>query len=233
MSEVKEFFDAQRRDASYEKLKALTRGADRAAADILNAEVAGRTLSLGGTWEFFGPVPRLTELVCLDLSDAMLDAYAPKGAARVVGDLYEADFPPASFDSVAFTLILHHVARGGWRECEARVAEALVRARRWLKPGGRLFILEYCPHAAWMPLQRLLLPLTRLFLRLAGQPLVVMHDRGFYARALAAAGFSSVELRRIDPPGTSSWTWFPVFMAVRWLKLPLGVYPKMNVIIAS
>lgn len=230
MGELEEFFAAQQRDSSYEALKTLTRGVDRAAADLLNARVRGRVLSVGGVWEFFAPGPGLSGLVCLDLSAPMLESYAPAGAEKVVGDLFETELPEGSFDGVVFSLILHHVARGGWGECERRLRDALARARRWLKPGGTVFILEYCPHPAWMLVQRVLLPLTRLFLKLAGQPLVVMHDRGFYERELAALGFESVEARRISAPGVGDWTWFPVFMAVPWLKLPLKLYPKMHVL---
>lgn len=230
MGELTEFFDAQQRDSSYAELKRLTRSQDEAAAKLLNASVTGRVLVVGGVWEFFAPGPGLSGLVCLDVSAPMLESYAPKGAERVVGDLYEADLSEASFDGVVFALILHHVASGGWGCCERRIHAALARARRWLKPGGTVFILEYCPHPAWMPVQRLVLPLTRLFLKLARQPLVVMHDCGFYERALAASGFGGVEARRIYAPGAGDWTWFPVFMAVPWLKLPLKLYPKMHVL---
>lgn len=232
MSEVEKFFAAQQRDASYEALKTLTRGVDRAAADILNAEIYGRTLSVGGVWEFYAPGPKLSALVCLDLSAPMLESYAPAGAQKIVGDLFETELPENSFDGIVFSLILHHVAQGDWLECERRIHDALTRAQRWLKPGGTVFILEYCPHPAWMPIQRLLLPLTRLFLKIVGQPLVVMHDRGFYDREFAAAGFRSASARRISAPGVSDWTWFPVFMAVPWLKLPLKLYPKMYVLTA-
>ncbi len=233
MSEVEKFFAAQQRDASYEALKSLTRGVDRAAADVLNKEVRGRTLSVGGVWEFFSPGPQLSPLVCLDLSAPMLESYAPAGAEKVVGDMFETELSENSFDSVVFSLILHHVAQGNWGECEGRIREALARTRRWLKPGGTVFILEYCPHPFWMPIQRLILPLTRLFLKLVGQPLVVMHDKGFYEREFAAAGFGSIAARRISATGVSDWTWFPVFMAVPWLKLPLKVYPRMHILVAG
>lgn len=225
--EVATFFERQGGGA-YADFKTLTRREDEAAARLLNAEVSGRALCIGGVWERFERGPGLVSLSALDLSGEMLRRYAPPGVTPVVGDLYEKDFPAGSFDAVVFSGVLHHVARGGWRECRDRIETALARARRWLIPGGRVFIVEYCPAPAWMPLQRLALPLTRLFLRLIGQPLVVMHERAFYEGALARAGFARVTTRPIAAPGASNWEWFPVFMGVRWLKLPLKVYPKMH-----
>lgn len=228
MADVKEFFEKQG-EGSYAELKTLTRRQDEAAAALLNAEVTGEALSIGGVWEGYKPGPLLSRLQVLDVSQEMLRKYAPQGAEPVVGDLYEKDFPERSLDAVVFSLVLHHVAQGSWKECRSRVETALARAKKWLKPGGKLFILEYCPARPWMPVQRLALPFTKAFLAVAGQPLVVMHERGFYERALQRAGFSPVTARAIRPDGVSDWEWFPVFMGVKWLKLPLKVYPKMHV----
>ena len=230
MSEVGEFFDEQHKSEAYRNLKKLTRGVDEAAAKIMNAEVAGRALSIGGTWEGFAPGPQMKSLTCLDLSEETLKEYAPKDAKRAVGDLYTYEFATEMFDSVVFALILHHVARGSWSHCRERVTAALARAKEWLAPGGSVFIIEYCPAPAWMPVQRLALPATKAFLSLAKQPLVVMHEREFYENALKEAGFSKVEARLISAPGTSDWTWFPVFMAVPWLRMPLKFYPRMHII---
>jgi hypothetical protein len=80
-----------------------------------------------------------------------------------------------------------------------------------------------------MPVQRGLLPLTKLFLKLVGQPLVVMHPRAFYERLLGR--FSSRQAVALT--SGDDWAWFPVFMSVGWLKLPLKVYPKPFVFSAT
>lgn len=229
MIEARGFFDQQQESHSYEFLKTLTRAQDQAAADILNAEVRGRTLSIGGIWECYKSPPRLKELTVLDLSENMLKSYAPPGCRAVAGDLYEASFQEGGFDTVVFSLVLHHVARGGWGECERRVDEAIKRACRWVRPGGKIHILEYCPHPFWMPVQRLGLPLTKLLLRIVKQPLVVMQPRRFYEKILSRAGLVEIETRRILPPGYNEWAWFPVFMAVGWFKMPVKIYPKMHI----
>jgi hypothetical protein len=158
----------------------------------------------------------------------MLNDYCPQGAARVEGDLYDIEFAPASFDTVVFPLMLHHTPAGNWSACEQRVRDAIERAESWLRPGGRVFIVEYCPHPFWYVVQRGLLPLTRRFLAAFDQPLVVMYSRRFYEHVLQNQ-LGSVEVERIDPPGFNYWTWYPVFMAVPWLKMPLSLYPKLHV----
>jgi hypothetical protein len=230
MSEVGEFFDEQHKSEAYKNLKKLTRGVDEAAARIMNREVSGRALSIGGTWEGYAPGPQLKSLTCLDLSEETLKSYAPEDAKTAVGDLYTYEFSTGMFDSIVFALILHHVAQGSWARCRERVRTALSRAKQWLAPGGKLFVIEYCPALPWMPVQRLALPATKAFLGLAKQPLVVMHEKTFYEGILKDEGFSSVEARLIQAPGTSDWTLFPVFMAVPWLKMPLKFYPRMHII---
>ena len=125
-------------------------------------------------------------------------------------------------------LMLHHTPQGGWRSCEDRIREAVDRAATWLRPGGRLMILEYCPHPAWSPIQRVLLPITRRFLALFRQPLVVMYTRRFYERVLTER-FGSVAAQRFDPDRDHYWKWYPIFMSIRWLKMPLALYPKVHV----
>ncbi len=227
-----DFFDEQQTSAAYQVQKARTRPIDEEIARLLNAQVTGDVLSIGGVWDFFERPADMTSLTVLDPSEKMLDAYAPDGSTRVQGDLYEQDFGTRKFDSVVFPLILHHVAQGGWRSCQERIETALERAHDWLRPGGRVFIFEYCPHPAWVPPQRVLLPLTRQFLRLVGQPLVVMHTLSFYERVLRER-FSDSSSRAIRPEGFDWWKWFPLFMATPWLKLPLAIYPKPYLFVAT
>jgi hypothetical protein len=221
---VVDFFDGLQKDAQYDALKERTRPIDREVARLLNAEVRGDVLSLGGVWDFYAPVD-VRSLTVLDVSAQMLEAYAPEGATRVHGDLYTHDFGPDAFDTIVFPLIVHHLAEGDWRSCVRRIEVALDRARGWLRPGGRIHVMDYCPHRAWYPLQRALLPLTRRFLRLVGQPLVVMHTRDFYVRTFAAR-LHDVQARPILPPGFDWSYWFPIFMATPWLRMPMSVYPK-------
>ncbi len=230
--DVRDFFDRQQLDDAYSSLKSMTRELDIHAARMLNSSVHGDVLSVGGVWDFFERSDSVRSLTVMDLSDAMLDVYAPEGATRVVGDLYEQEFPNASFDTVVFTLMLHHTARASWKESEDRIDEAFRRSHRWLRPGGHVFILDSCPHPAWMRLERMMLPLTFRFLRAFHQPPVAMYSKAFYEVHLAAC-FGSAHTDRVDPPDFNYWKWYPIFMSIRWLRMPLIIYPKMCVISAQ
>jgi len=229
--EVRQFFDRQQLDNQYESLKNMTRELDVEAARLLNDGVRGEALSVGGIWDFFSWGRDLTSLTVMDLSPEMLKEYCPTGATGVVGDFYQTEFPAESFDTVVFPLMLHHTPQGNWRESEARVALAVDRAKRLLRAGGHLFILEYCPQPAWMPVQRGLLPVSRWFLKTFKQPMVVMYPRSFYERVLNER-FGSCDAHLVDPEGFDYWRWYPVFMSVRWLRVPMVVYPKLHVFTA-
>ncbi len=230
--DLREFFDRQHATNQYESLKSMTQALDQEAARHLNTLICGDTLSVGGVWDFFSWSDRLTSLTVLDLSAEMLRSYCPDGATGVVGNLYDCSFPSDSLDHIVFPLMLHHVAQGSWRECEARVRTAVARAKGWLRPDGHLTILEYCPNPTWMPLQRVALPVTTRFLTRFHQPLVVMHSRTFYEDVLRHE-FNSVNSRRIEADGVNPWTFYPVFMSIRWLRVPLAVYPKLHLFTAG
>jgi hypothetical protein len=230
--DVREFFAQQQATNSYSDLKSMTEALDAAAASELNDLVRGKVLAVGGVWDFFEWHPRVRSLTVLDLSIEMLGSYCPPGGTQIEGDLYTVDLPAESFDTVVFTLMLHHTPRGNWRECERRIDVALDRAKGWLRPGGRVVILEYCPHPAWYPAQRALLPVTRRFLARFGQPLVVMYTRHFYERRLNEHFFGTTAAR-VAPPDFDYWIWYPVFMSVRWLRVPFAVYPKLHIFKAT
>jgi hypothetical protein len=230
--DVRDFFDRQQAENEYESLKQMTQELDVEAGRSLNALVRGDTLSVGGIWDFFSWGKGLESLTVLDLSPEMLKVYCPENATGVVGDFYTLDFPEESFDSIVFPLMLHHTPQGNWRSCEARVELAVERARRWLRKDGQLVILEYCPAPLWLPLQRALLPLTKWFLTTFNQPLVVMYGRSFYERVLAER-IGSAWSQRVDPQGFDYSKWYPVFMSIRWLRMPMALYPKLHIFVAE
>lgn len=229
--EVRDFFDRQQSGNQYESLKAMTSALDIEAARSLNQQASGDVLSIGGIWDHFTWGEQLRALTVLDLSPEMLEAYCPVGAIGVVGDLYTYEFASGSFDTIVFPLMLHHTPVGNWRSCEARITDAVDRAQGWLRPSGKLIILEYCPHPAWLPVQRGLLPLTRRFLAAFGQPMVVMYGRSFYEEVLSHR-FGTVRVDRVETDEFDDSKWYPIFMAIRWLKMPLKMYPKLHIITA-
>jgi SAM-dependent methyltransferase len=149
----------------------------------------------------------------------------------VEGDLFEVEFPGGAFDTIVFPLVLHHTPRDDWRTSEQRVRDAFARAHRWLRPGGRVVVIEYCSQAIWAVAQRAALPLTKRFLNRFGQPLVVMYTRRFYEVALAD-WYDEIVSQRAEPEGFNYWKWYPIFMGVRWLRVPLAIYPRLHVLTA-
>jgi hypothetical protein len=79
--------------------------------------------------------------------------------------------------------------------------------------------------------QRAALPLTRWFLNRFDQPMVVMYTRSFYERVLTER-FGSCQAHLVDPEGFNYWKWYPVFMSIRWLRVPMAIYPKLHVFAA-
>lgn len=79
------------------------------------------------------------EVVCTDLSPAMVAAAQAKGLDAREMDFNNLDFPPDSFDAVFAMNCLLHVPH-------ANFGEVLTSVRRVLKPGGVFFIGQYGGH---------------------------------------------------------------------------------------
>lgn len=184
---------------------------NRRSLELLRPYLAGRDvgtlLDLGcGTANL---LPRLGEwgarverYAGADLSPEMLRAAAPRAsAAPFPAALFAADAAAlplrgASVDTVVSASTLHD-----W----ADPAGALAEARRVLRPGGRLLLLDWCRGRA--PMRAL-----NLALRLARNPFHRMYSHDEAEALLACAGFrvASAERRAI------TWMWeLMVFEAVR------------------
>jgi ubiquinone/menaquinone biosynthesis C-methylase UbiE len=140
-----------------------------------------------GTGRNFAHYPGDVRLTAIELSPAMLEL--ARGRARdagrevdlQLGDAQALQFPDESFDTVTCTLALCTIP-----DDRAAVAEA----RRVLRPGGRLLLLEHVrsPRRTLRAAQRLLDPLAVRFEgdHIAREPL----------EHLAAEGFAVDELQR-------------------------------------
>ena len=232
MTDDRAFFDQQTADNRYSQTKEQCRGQDEAGSHILNAEVSGDVLVVGGVWDWFEWKPALKTLTILDVSSGMLQAYSPPGAVPILGDFFELEFAEGSFDAIVFPLMLHHTAERSWGYSALRIRQALERARRWLRPGGRVLIFEHCPHRAWSPIQRLLFPVTKQFMEMIGQEVVLMNTREAYEDHLRAV-FGACQTVAVRAHGLKPWSLLPVFLGAPWIKLPFAVYPKAHVFLAA
>ncbi len=166
----------------------------RAQGDVL--EVACGT---GRNLPFYPAGVRFTGV---ELSPEMLDIARDRavrmgmGADLRSGDAHYLDFPDASFDTVVFTLALCTIPDP---------ALALAEARRVLRPGGRLLLLEHVrsPLRPVRALQRALEPLSIRFQadHLTREPLDYVRGHGFEVEVIERSKLGIVERISACRPG--------------------------------
>lgn len=198
----------------------------------IEAGLAGSVLSIGGLWNRADLSRRSYRLTILDMSAEMLKRYAAEGVELIQGDARTVPLEPGSFDHVVLPLVLHHIAGTSAVTARAHVREVLGKVARALRPGGRVWISEFCVPAAVYGAEALAAPLVRRGLALAGIPLVVMHSAGFYRDALTGAGFTSVEVEAIQPT-TKAPTWITPVIGLPWLRFPRALYPARPTLITA
>jgi ubiquinone/menaquinone biosynthesis C-methylase UbiE len=86
--------------------------------------------------------PHVAKVLCIDIAQPMLDALWSQAAKQgddnvepVCADLASLDLPAESVDLVVSNFALHHLTNA-----EKKVL--VQRARRWLRPGGRIIIAD-------------------------------------------------------------------------------------------
>lgn len=205
----------------------------RVTAAQLERELAGRVLAVGGLW-WEADVAAVAGVVTVaDRSQEMLRHYAEQGLTTVRCDARELPFDPASFDHVVLPLVLHHLTGNhGWAaRREAR--RALAQAARVLKPGGKLWISEFCVRPWVYALELVVSPITRLTLAAARIPLVVMHSVSFYATALRELGFTGIAAVAVRAPEVRPTDLIQPVIGLPWLLVPRCLYPVRPTLVTS
>jgi SAM-dependent methyltransferase len=197
----------------------------RVSAARLQRELRGRVLAAGGLWAQADAAAVAGAVTVADRSLGMLRHWAAKGLTTVRCDARVLPFDPASFDHVVLPLVLHHLAGShGWA-ARRQARRALAEAARVLRPGGRLWISEFCVRPWLYALELAVSPLTRLALAAARIPLVVMHSVSFYESALRELGFTEVEAAAVWAPEPRAGDLIQPVIGLPWLVVPRWLYP--------
>ncbi len=123
------------------------REVERAIAELLPVGEARELLDIGtGTGRMIEILaPRVEHVVGIDLSREMLtvaranlERSGLRNCSLRQGDMYQLPLPGESFDAVVIHQVLHYADRPG---------DAVAEAARVLRPGGRLLIIDFAPHA--------------------------------------------------------------------------------------
>lgn len=169
------------------------------------ARASGETLEVGvGTGRNLPHYPEDVRLTGVELSPRMLEI-ARRRARRVgrlvdlrLGDAQALDFPADRFDTVVFTLALCSIPDD---------RRAVAEARRVLRPGGRLVLLEHVrsPVRLVRDLQGLL---DRLTVRFEGdhllrEPLIHVRAEGFEVEEVERSKWGIVERLAARTPASA------------------------------
>ena len=190
----------------------------------IDALVAGReVLDIGSGGEFAYDASRPARVIALDVSPAMLDAIRDARVEKRLGDARDLrGFADASLDVVVFALSLHHMAGTSPRDSAEALGRILASARRVLRPGGHVVVLENLVRPWLFRIECWLFPLTRRILASRDVPMIFFWSLPVF-RAAVEREFESVrELHapvegRIDPLGGS----FPGI-----ITLPAALFPS-------
>lgn len=186
----------------------------------LDGILHGRVIDFGNGGILHYETSRLSSLLCVDLVPHSMPGRA--NVEFVQGDFYEFPFP-ADADVVLAQFLIHHL------DDDRRLAEALTRLRKGLRPGARLVIVEMLMPEWMEKAQAALRPVYRAALRRLDKPDLRFFSRRSLQRLLQQAGFTSVEAhavtigRRIAPA--------PVLFPR--LRIPGKLYPLKCVVVEA
>jgi SAM-dependent methyltransferase len=231
MNDVRDFFE--RSADGYRAVSAGMAAPHRITAARIQAGITGDVLSLGGMWAQASDRLEGVRLFVADLSLAMLRSGEAPSAWCVACDGQLPPFRDVSFDHIVLPLVLHHVTGRSFTSAQAGATLVLQQMRRLTRPGGRLWISDFCTSSALYALQRLLAPATRRILAAFQEPLVVMHTETFYRAALERTGWSDIVIDRVRSEEAGSFDGIRPLIAVPWLKVPRFAYPVRPTLITA
>lgn len=106
--------------------------------------------------------------------------------------------PDSSVDTVIFQFVLHHVVGVSSKQTMRNLEMVMASARRVLRKGGRVVVVETFVPGFAEAIERFLYPLTSAFLRLLDRPMILLISRKTCRRLVLGAGFREVREFRVS-----------------------------------
>jgi SAM-dependent methyltransferase len=129
--------------------------------EVIGAEVAGthRLLDVGNGGVFEYPAEVVESIVAVDLflSEIPTDRFPDNVVARE-GDALSLDEPDEAYDAVLHSYLYHHLVGNIARALMDNVSKAISEAKRVLRPGGKLIVVEGCVPRWFYSFERVAFP---------------------------------------------------------------------------
>lgn len=230
-TKVVEFFE--REAARYGRSSTGNAPFHTVSARTIEASLAGDVVSIGGLWPKAELSPERFRLTIVDASPKMLEKWKGVGVKHVVADARCLPFPERSFDHAVLPNLLHHIVERGARDARASVRSAFRACARVVRPGGRIWIVDFSIPRPLYWAEMALAPATRRVLALAEIPLVIIHTAEFFADSLSATGWSGVDVKRVQAENARSTDLITPIIGLPWLRIPRVAYPLAPVLISA
>ena len=131
------------------------------------------------------------KLIILDLSQAMLDKINIPGAELVCDDARSMDkIEDVSVDVVLCSLCLHHISGSTYKKSCENMRNVIVSAKKKLKVGGKLIIVEPVCNSFWSFFERLLYPVTKFILGALGRDMIFFYSKDDIYREISNGFFN-------------------------------------------
>jgi len=204
-------------------------GVHRRIREVIEPALRGVVLDLGsgGVTEY--RTGRIDFLVSMDNVLEFLKNSRNEAAADICGDVTAVPLRAASVDFIIMQHVLHHLTGPGYGQNLRNVRAASAEARRILKPGGVLFVVDSMVPQALEILQAGGYRLSRASLRLLGKPMVFFFSAARFRGILERTGLRVDAVRHIDwgEMNEASQALFP------WLRFPLRYTPIKCLLVSA
>ena len=204
-------------------------GVHRRIREVVEPALRGVVLDLGSGGVTDYRTGRIDFLVSMDNVLEFLKNSRNEAAADLCGDVTAVPLRGASVDFIVMQHVLHHLTGPSYGQNLRNARAAAAEARRILKPGGTIFVVDSMVPASLEVLEAGLYRLSRAALRLMGKPMVFFFSAGRFGGLLEEAGLRVDAVRHIDwgEMNEASQALFP------WLRFPLRKTPIKCLVVAA